>query len=88
MRVTRLPGLAHRTGAAIGGQALQPARPDRPLDQAPGDLIDRARLVCEPAMITRYGKRAAILPPVGWYEEAEALMSGGSREATHGPEAS
>jgi prevent-host-death family protein len=53
-----------------------------------GDLIDRARLAGEPAMITRYGKPAAVLVPVGWYEEAEALMSGGPREAIHGPEAS
>jgi prevent-host-death family protein len=30
-----------------------------------GDLIDRARLTGEPAMITRYGKPAAVLVPVG-----------------------
>ena len=54
-----------------------------------GELVDRARLAGEPTLIMRNRKPGAVLVPVGWYEEAEALMSShGPREAVHGPEAS
>lgn len=40
-----------------------------------GELVDRARLAGEPTLIMRYRKPAAVLVPVGWYEEAEAVLS-------------
>jgi antitoxin (DNA-binding transcriptional repressor) of toxin-antitoxin stability system len=33
-----------------------------------GDLADRARIAGQCTMITRQGKPAAVLVPVGWYE--------------------
>lgn len=52
-----------------------------------GELVDRARLAGEPTMIVRYRTPAAVLVPVGWYEEAlEALH--GPQDAIHGPGAS
>jgi antitoxin (DNA-binding transcriptional repressor) of toxin-antitoxin stability system len=48
-----------------------------------GDLVDWARLAGEPALILRYRTPAAVLVPVGWYEEAESLMaSAGDGPAT------
>ncbi len=40
-----------------------------------GELVDRARLAGEPTLIMRYRKPGAVLVPVGWYEEATALLS-------------
>jgi prevent-host-death family protein len=40
-----------------------------------GELVDRARLAGEPTMIVRYRKPAAVLVPVGWYQEAAELLS-------------
>jgi antitoxin (DNA-binding transcriptional repressor) of toxin-antitoxin stability system len=39
-----------------------------------GDLVDRARLAGEPTLIMRYRKPGAVLVPVGWYEEAAAVL--------------
>ena len=48
-----------------------------------GELVDRARLVGEPTLIMRYRKPAAVLVPVGWYEEAaETLARAGDGPAT------
>jgi prevent-host-death family protein len=40
-----------------------------------GELVDRARLAGEPTMIVRYRKPAAVLVPIGWFEEAAELMA-------------
>ncbi len=39
-----------------------------------GELVDRARLAGQATVITRHGKPAAVIVPVGWHEEAEARM--------------
>jgi len=39
-----------------------------------GELVDRARLAGEPTLIMRYRKPGAVLVPIGWYEEAMAIL--------------
>lgn len=39
-----------------------------------GELVDRARLAGEPTMILRNRTPAAVLVPVGWYDEAAAAL--------------
>ena len=39
-----------------------------------GELVDQARLAGEPTLIMRYRKPAAVLVPLGWYEEATAAL--------------
>jgi len=51
-----------------------------------GELVDRARLAGEPTLIMRYRKPAAVLVPVGWYDEAMQALHG-PQEPVHGPEA-
>lgn len=46
--------------------------------RALGELVDRARLAGEPTMILRNRKPAAVLVPVGWYEEAAKCLGSGS----------
>lgn len=43
--------------------------------QALGELVDRARLTGQPALLTRNGKPAAVLVPVDWFEQAASLLS-------------
>ena len=43
-----------------------------------GGIIDRARFKGEATMITRKGKPAAVVVPVDWYEQAQAIP--GDRE--------
>jgi prevent-host-death family protein len=38
-----------------------------------GDLVDRVRLSGEHIVLTRYGKQAVILVPVGWHEKRQEL---------------
>ena len=47
-----------------------------------GELVDRARLAGEPTLIMRYRKPGAVLVPLGWYEEAAALLD----SAGNGPD--
>jgi prevent-host-death family protein len=47
-----------------------------------GELVDRARLVGEPTLITRYGRPAAVVVSEDWYKLAEeCLMANGGTEA-------
>lgn len=39
-----------------------------------GDLVDRARLLDEPTLITRNGKPGAMVVNAGWYEEAMSAL--------------
>jgi prevent-host-death family protein len=39
-----------------------------------GDLVDAARLADAATVITRYGKAAAVIVPVRWYEQARVLI--------------
>jgi len=40
-----------------------------------GDLVDRARLVGEPTLITRYGRPAAVVVSQDWFHEAEECLA-------------
>jgi prevent-host-death family protein len=42
--------------------------------RALGEIVDRARLAGEPTLITRQGKAAAVVVPVGWYERARQAL--------------
>lgn len=35
-----------------------------------GEIVDRARIAGEHTVITRQGKRAAVVVPAEWYEQA------------------
>jgi prevent-host-death family protein len=37
-----------------------------------GDVVDKARLMDEPTVITRQGKPAAVVVSVDWYERVKA----------------
>jgi len=39
-----------------------------------GDLVDRARLMGEPTLITRYGRPAAVVVGEEWYQSAEQAL--------------
>jgi hypothetical protein len=41
-----------------------------------GAQVNQARLAGEPTLIMRYRRPAAVLVPVGWYEEAAAALHG------------
>ena len=41
-----------------------------------GDLVDRARLVGEPTLITRYGRPAAVVVGADWFRKAAESLSG------------
>jgi prevent-host-death family protein len=51
-----------------------------------GDIIDRARLMGDATVITRYGKPAAVVVPFDWYEAARPLLVKAA-ELSIGPDA-
>lgn len=52
-----------------------------------GDLVDRARLAGMPTTIMRYRTPAAVLVPLGWYEQAQAALSSPEGRTGDVPEA-
>jgi prevent-host-death family protein len=46
-----------------------------------GDIVDRARLAEEATMITRHGKPAAVVVPVGWWLARDGLVRDLMRDA-------
>ena len=50
-----------------------------------GDLIDRARLVGEPTLITRYGRPAAVVVSEDWYRLAEECLTGAQADLAQLP---
>jgi prevent-host-death family protein len=41
-----------------------------------GEAVDRARYADRPTVITRQGKRAAVIVSTAWYETAKAAIAG------------
>ena len=44
-----------------------------------GELVDRARLACEPTLIMRYRKPVAVIVSAEWYERAAAVLAGSEK---------
>jgi prevent-host-death family protein len=41
-----------------------------------GEIVDKARLAGQPTLVTRQGKRAAVVVSADWYERAKAAIEG------------